>query len=200
MRTGVIDWQVKAMSIPGETLCGDQHAVVMGAMGGIVAAIDGSGHGADAALAGTMAAASIEANRNEGSLVSIVRKCHDQLQQTRGAALSLAMFENDSPTLTWIGVGNVTGVVLHDKTESGPRMETLLLRAGVVGKQLPPLMTATVTLGRGDLLLFATDGIDRNFSQAINVKAPLEKVIQDTIGGYRTGSDDALILAARYVG
>lgn len=200
MRQGAIDWQAKVVTLPGETECGDHFAVVEGATGILVAAIDGVGHGANAAVAGKTAVSCLEACRDETSIDSIVAKCHDHLQHTRGAALSLAVFERNKPNLTWVGVGNVAGVLLRDGPGHTRRMESLLLKAGVVGKQLPPLFAATLALNRGDLLLFATDGIDRTFTDRVNVKSPLEKTVQDVISGYRTGADDALVLGARYLG
>lgn len=200
MRLGDIDWQAKVVSLPDETECGDQFAVVEGARGFVVAAIDGVGHGANAALAGKAAAACVEACRNDSSVEAIIRKCHESLQETRGAAISLALFEKGKPNLTWVGVGNVLGILLREGPGHVRRVESLLLKAGVVGKQLPPLFATTLALNRGDLLLFATDGVDRAFSEAVNVKSPLEKTVQDVIIGYRTGGDDALVLGARYMG
>jgi negative regulator of sigma-B (phosphoserine phosphatase) len=200
MRQGAIDWQAKVVTLPGETECGDQFAVLEGAAGLLVAAIDGVGHGANAALAGKTAVSCLEACRNDTSVDSIVRKCHEHLQQTRGVALSLAVFEQNKPKLTWVGVGNVAGVLLRDGPGHTRRMESLVLKSGVVGKQLPSLFAATLALNRGDLLLFATDGINRTFADAVNVKSPLEKTVQDVIAGYRTGDDDALVLGARYMG
>jgi len=50
--------------------------------------------------------------------------------------------------------------------------ESLLLRAGVVGSQLPALQATVLPIARGDALFFATDGVRSDFS----VPSPLERI------------------------
>ena len=61
--------------------------------------------------------------------------------------------------MTWLGVGNVEGVLIRADTRATPAAESVLLRGGVVGYQLPALQASVVPVSRGDLLILATDGI-----------------------------------------
>ena len=86
-------------------------------------------------------------------------RCHERLRDTRGVVLSLGLFATGS--LTWLGVGNVDGVLV--RSGSGAP-EQLLVRSGVVGRRLPSLELSRLTVARGDTLILATDGIDQGFA------------------------------------
>jgi len=49
----------------------------------------------------------------DDSLVSLVQKCHEALRPTRGVVLSLALIDFQLGTLTWLGIGNVQGVLIR---------------------------------------------------------------------------------------
>src|SRR5262249_52503643 len=84
----------------------------------------------------------------------------------RGAAMSLASIDTRRATLTWIGVGNVQGVVLHSDAPPGrPAASALLTRGGVVGSAMPQLRAEVLPFNPGDVLFFATDGVDGAFSR-----------------------------------
>src|SRR2546430_17502317 len=70
-------------------------------------------------------------------------------------ALFRFSFNARRSTMSWIGVGNVAGVLLHREAML-PRGESLLLRPGVLGAELPPLYAPVLAVARGDLLSLAT--------------------------------------------
>ncbi|HEX4622651.1 MAG TPA: SpoIIE family protein phosphatase, partial [Myxococcaceae bacterium] len=145
---------------------GDVHLVVPFDGGVLVALLDGLGHGREAAAASASAAAVLEANAGEPA-PSLVRRCHFSLRHTRGAVMSLASFNWREGAMTWIGVGDVEAVLLRAPDPPGRSDETLSRRGGVMGFQLPPLRSDTLTLCSGDTLIMATDGIRTAFSQGI---------------------------------
>ena len=65
--------------------------------------------------------------------------------------------------MTWLGVGNVQGVLMRADAQKGSVQEVLLLRGGVVGSQLPALQAAVLPIAKGDTLVFATDGVRGEF-------------------------------------
>lgn len=197
MSSATLSWSSAASTMPGETESGDRGLVCPVPEGLLLAAIDGLGHGVDAAQAARVAAEILERYAGE-PVIALFKRCHDALLSTRGAAMSLALINTVCGTLTWLGVGNVEGVVM--RADPGLPNERLLLRSGVVGYQLPQLQTAVVTLNPGDTLIFTTDGLLHGFEQMVNTDAPLKVVAERILSAANKGIDDALVLVARYGG
>src|SRR5437879_5367664 len=154
----VIDWGVATLAHAGEKESGDLHLVKQVGRGVLVAAVDGLGHGAEAAAAARAAVAALDRYAEE-SLSPLVRRCHEALAGSRGVVMSLAYLGGVQPSLTWLGVGNVEGLVLHAAPNRRPARASLVTRGGIVGgAELPPLRTDVVPMAPGDLLIFATDG------------------------------------------
>jgi hypothetical protein len=151
----------------GETESGDQFVAQSIPQGFLVAVVDGLGHGRRAAVVARTAVETVRGHAGE-SLVSLVERCHKGLRGTRGVVMSLASLSEQGQNLTWLGVGNVRGVLLHAAAGSHRRHRSLLLRGGVVGYRLPPsLRPTTIPVGRGDTLVVATDGVDEVFAEEI---------------------------------
>jgi len=68
---------------------------------------------------GRAGGADVERHSSE-PLVEIVKRCHQSLLPTRGVALSLARWEARDRVLTWIGVGNVDGLLLNGQGGKAP--------------------------------------------------------------------------------
>ncbi|HKA33141.1 MAG TPA: SpoIIE family protein phosphatase [Candidatus Binatia bacterium] len=194
----MIEWGVAHAALAGEPKCGDCHLVKGFAGGALVAVLDGIGHGAEANRAAE-AAASILAERPDDSIVSLVKRCHDALRGTRGVVMSLASFNFAQRMMAWCGVGNVEGLLVRSETANPPR-ESLLLRAGVLGHQLPALHSAVVPVVPGDTLIFTTDGIRHCFDLSRPYDQPPQKIADDILTQDSKGTDDSLVLVARYIG
>lgn len=193
-----IECGVAASVLPGQTEMGDRHVFVQLKNGALVAVIDGLGHGQGAAAAAKMAVAVLEDNAKE-SVIKLVRLCHEKLKATRGVVMSLAHFNSAEDTITWLGIGNVEGVLLHRNRYGRVAREGLPLRGGVVGDRLPPLMASIVPVTRGDTLIFVTDGVRPNFAD--NFRADSVQATANTVlANFGRGTDDALVLVARYSG
>jgi phosphoserine phosphatase RsbX len=196
----ILDWAVAAGRRPGQERSGDAHAVVHGADGAVLlAAVDGLGHGGEAAAAAERATATLERFPNE-SVVSLARRCHRALQGTRGAVMTLVRVSPQDETLTWLGVGNVEALLLRHGAGIGPRRESVLMRGGVVGYQLPPLGATVHALNRGDWILLATDGIRPEFREGPIAEDDPQRLADRILAAYRRPDDDALVLVARYRG
>ena len=192
----LIEWGVAQEILPGQQQSGDHYLVKTLRQGVLLAVVDGVGHGQDARRAAELAIRSLE-EMNTGSLIPLVRRCQATLQGTRGVVLSMAFFNGQDGTMSWLGVGNVEGVLLRKQGE--PRRESLLLRAGLVGAHLPPLSAATVPVSPGDLLILSTDGVRGGFTESLNLNGPAQETAQHILGHHWRNTDDALVLVARYV-
>jgi len=195
----IIEWGNASLTLAGEVESGDKHVVKVFPHGALLAVMDGLGHGKEAAAAANLAARILQTANNE-SLISLLKRCHECLRSTRGVVISLAAFNAVEETMTWVGVGNVEGVLLRADPAVDPRYESLVLRSGVVGSRLPLLHGTIVPVMRGDTLIFATDGIRREFTQGLALGDGPQQLADKILGRYAKRTDDALVLVARYVG
>ena len=197
----LIDWGVAAVALPGEAESGDLHLVRPVAGGVLVAVVDGLGHGAEAATAARLAVAALAPNAHESPL-SLFERAHQALKGTRGVVMSLACFRHADPSLTWLGVGNVEGLLVHavDASRAARARKSLVARGGIVGSVLPRLRPEVLPLTAGDTLIFATDGIREGFVDGLPADATPQQQADHILARHRKGTDDALVLVARYRG
>ena len=85
-------------------------------------------------------------------------------------------------------------------SESGYQQQHLILRSGVVGQRLPKLQTFANRIERGDMLIFATDGISPDFAEHVRIDARVEEIADGIVSRYCKRTDDALALVVRYLG
>jgi negative regulator of sigma-B (phosphoserine phosphatase) len=133
-------------------------------------------------------------------LIELMRRCHEELRRTRGAVLSMASFDLRASTMTWLGVGNVEGVLFRADGPPGARRDSLLLRGGVVGYRIPPLRPAEYQLGSGDLLVLATDGVRTNFSACAPIELAVQEIADAILARHGKATDDAMVVVVRYLG
>jgi negative regulator of sigma-B (phosphoserine phosphatase) len=196
--SSLIEWSVAEQALPGQNESGDRYVVKRLREGTLLAVVDGIGHGEDAAHSAELAVSVLE-GAGAASPITLLRRCQDRLRGTRGAVLSMAWLSPADDTMTWLGIGNVTGVLLRREAYGIARQESLLLRAGVVGAQLPYVSASVLPLSFGDTLIFATDGIRAGFADNLNVNASTQEIAQHIIERHLRKTDDALVLVARYV-
>lgn len=199
MKASLIEWGVAALTLPGQAESGDRHVVQPFRGGLLVAVVDGLGHGDEAAAAARIAITALERHADH-PVIPLLESCHEHLRSTRGAVLSLASFDGVEGTMTWLGVGNVEGQLVRADPDANPRHESLLLRGGVVGRQLPPLHPSIIAIMPGDTLIFATDGIGGEFARGVTASDPPQETADRILARYGKRTDDALVLVARYVG
>jgi phosphoserine phosphatase RsbX len=200
VKTGPIEWAVAELARPGQTESGDQYVAMEIPGGAIVGVVDGLGHGAEAANASKIAVRSIERHGGE-PVIKVMQQCHQSLAGSRGAVISVAAFNAAEETMTWLGVGNVEGLLLRAQAAVNPPRELLLVRGGVVGVHLPALAAAIVPVARGDTLIFATDGVRSEFLDVVRSHRDAPSLLADRIlERFGRGTDDALVLVVRYLG
>ncbi|HEY1086237.1 MAG TPA: SpoIIE family protein phosphatase, partial [Archangium sp.] len=171
--------------------------------GALLAVVDGLGHGPSAELAARTAVDALRAAPRR-SVEELVHACHEGLKRTRGAVMSLASFDVARSTMTWVGVGNVEGVLLRRDGIEVQR-ERLFVRGGIVGQALPTLRPGTVAVSRDDVIVFATDGLDSSFidarlAQEVLRGEEVELMARRLLEQHARERDDALVLVGRYRG
>lgn len=195
--TGLVEWSVAGRPVPGERRSGDRALVLAQGDAALVAAVDGVGHGDAAARAAGRAVGALRGGR--GDVVALARRCDEALRGGRGAAVGLAVMRGDG-TLTWLGVGDITGRLVPGGELSPRGGHCLASHAGIAGDTLPPLRPATIPLRRGDLLVLATDGVDRAFADDLVATGSCAQIAARVLRTHARDTDDALVVAARYLG
>ncbi|MDB6065736.1 MAG: hypothetical protein JWR26_1944 [Pedosphaera sp.] len=194
-----VDWGLAARTLPGAATSGDLHLVKAVDNRILFAVVDGLGHGIKAAMAAKTAVSVINKYASD-SIGSLVKRCHGTLMMSRGAVMTLASLDVPAARLSWLGVGNVEGVLLRGDAAAIPSSERLLLHGGLVGYQLPKLQVRSLRVSPGDLLVLATDGIDASFAHDPGMNEPAAKFAGRILKNHFKGNDDALVLAMRYLG
>jgi phosphoserine phosphatase RsbX len=194
-----VEWSVAKMCRRGEATSGDLAVVNVLPGGALVAGVDGLGHGAAAARAARRAGEVVRTSPDR-DLALLMERCHIALRGTRGAAISLAFISASGGGMTWVGVGTVEGrVVSSDPGATRPK-GSLALGRGLPGHELPAVRTAALEVRPGDVLLFATDGVDPSFAEALDLSGSTDAITERIMARHRKPTDDALVVAVRYLG
>jgi negative regulator of sigma-B (phosphoserine phosphatase) len=185
-------------ALEGERRSGDRAVLVGYAGGALVAAIDGLGHGAEAADAAA-AAASVLVTHPGDDLAHLVERCHRALRRTRGVVMTVAWFDLDAARMRWTGVGNVEGRLVRAVVDGPARpTEGALTKGGVVGYNLPSVKVTTTGLEDGDVIVLATDGISSGFAQDIATGGSAQQIADRILAAHGRSADDALVVVVRY--
>ncbi len=199
MMLPLVEYGVANFSLPGHEESGDHFLICPNRDGVLIAAMDGIGHGVEAANASKAAAAVFTAWVDE-PIISLVERCHEELRSTRGVVVSLASIDSAHGMMTWLGVGNVQGALMRAGADKGTMQETLLLRGGVVGARLPSLQAAVLPVERGDTLIFATDGVRPQCFESLSALESPQRAADRILEHYQNWKDDALVLVVRLSG
>lgn len=194
-----IEWGVASRCRRGEATSGDLAVVNLLADGALVGAVDGLGHGVDAAHAARRVRDVLRESPGH-DLVVLVERCHRALRGTRGAALSLAYLSPSKSTVTWLGVGNVEGRVIEGQPSAKSPKGSLAVASGVPGHVLPRLSPTTVEICPGDVLVLATDGIGSTFADFLELSGSPEEISERIVDQHWKITDDGLVLVVRYLG
>ena len=194
----ILEWSCSARPFAGEPVSGDRALVDISGARALALAVDGVGHGSEAARASDRVASVVSQSAGT-DLVALLERCHGALAETRGAALSVACLDARCATLTWLGVGSVEGRLVRARRRYHGH-ESLLIAPGIVGHTLPALRPSTFAVSRGDVLMFATDGVDPSFADALAPAGSCRAMAERAVRRHARETDDALVLVVRYLG
>jgi len=190
---------IAAHPLGAQSPSGDRHVLCAFPGGVLVGVLDGLGHGVEASEAARIASETLVKHADE-SLVSLISRCHERLRHERGVVMSLASFLDGQGLMSWVGVGNVEGLLLRGDRQADRAAQFLLVRPGVVGVRLGSLKSSVLPVGPGDTLIFATDGIRPGFAEFVGRSLPVQKVADQILLHHSKGTDDALVMVVRYRG
>ncbi|HZD66304.1 MAG TPA: SpoIIE family protein phosphatase [Acidimicrobiales bacterium] len=184
----------------GEETSGDLWAVVAMEDAVLLAVVDGVGHGPPARVAARRAV-EVLGERPDQPADALLSRCHRSLVETRGAAVTVATLGFSTPAVSWLGVGNVAGVVVQATAWGTRTMASAPLHGGIVGYQLPPLRApGALGVRPGDLVALASDGITGGFGEGLRLDRAAYDLAEDILARSGTDTDDALVLVARHRG
>ncbi|MGH2683157.1 MAG: PP2C family protein-serine/threonine phosphatase [Actinomycetota bacterium] len=165
----------------------------------MAAAVDGLGHGPEAARAASAAEQILRGSAGEPAH-RLIERCHQGLKRSRGVVMTVACFDATEDTMTWLGVGNVEGRLIRRSDEGGIHHESMVPQAGIVGYRLPALRSVTLPVRRGDVLILATDGIRGGFADPRDLSRTPKEIAERILEVEDKGTDDALVVVVRYLG
>ena len=114
--------------------------------------------------------------------------------------MSLARFDATDSSMTWLGIGNVSGLSIHVDDDELPGQEVLLMRSRVVGGALPALRASVIPISsEGDTLILTTDGVADGFLDEITISDPAQKIADRILSTHTKGTDDAMVLVAHFL-
>ena len=149
-----------AVTVPlrGETANGDAYAMRERADGWTAIVADGLGHGPEAAKASEEALRLFRQHRDRPP-AAILSAIHAGLSHTRGGAVSVARYAQDTGILTFTGIGNVQGAVV-----SGPVTKRTVSLAGTAGHAARRIQEFEYPMRPDDLFVLCSDGIATGWS------------------------------------
>jgi negative regulator of sigma-B (phosphoserine phosphatase) len=195
----VLERGVAGLAHEGEGRSGDLSVFAPSQRGGMVAVIDGLGHG-DAAADAAEAAADVLRDEVERPAQELLELCHQELRRTRGAVMTLAWFDLEARTMEWTGVGNVEARFVRAGDTGDARHASPVVLGGVVGFNLPKVRLGTLPLEPGDAVVLATDGVTADFSVSLESGVGAQELADRVLARHGKGTDDALAVVVRYLG
>jgi negative regulator of sigma-B (phosphoserine phosphatase) len=195
----VLERGVAGLAHAGERRSGDLAVFAAYPGGGLVAVIDGLGHGDPAADAAEAASAILHEHTSLPPQ-ELLGRCHEALRRTRGAVMTLAWFDVSEGTLRWTGVGNVEARLVRGGDGRGARFDSPVVLGGVDGYNLPRVRVGTLPLGAGDAVVLATDGVAADYSVSLESGVEAQALADRILERHGKGTDDALAAVVRYLG
>ena len=179
--------------IAGEPESGDDAALLRTPQALLVAVADGLGHGPEAREASARAMAVV---RGGGEPRALLYRCHQALQDTRGAVMAVARLDHAAGVLTHAGAGNITSHLYRPRASRRFAPASCVL--GARGPE-PRLREDCEPLVPRPLLVMFTDGV----SARADVSEDLELLRQHPVVvahqllvRHGRATDDALVLVA----
>ncbi len=154
--------QIAGMAVPypGERFCGDAWTVHRTPERTVALAVDGLGHGWEAAEAAQEAVATFRKRADSGP-GDILGYVHDALKKTRGAVAAVAEIRPRDKTLVYAGIGNIAAVVL-----SGGASRSLVSHNGTLGVTIARIQEFKSDWPSDAVLVLHSDGLQSRWDLA----------------------------------
>lgn len=152
--------EIGAVSLPkaGETVPGDDWAMMADDHRATVLVADGLGHGPEAARA-ARAATSVLREHPLDPPEGLIGRCHEALTPTRGAAVATARIDPGSGQGSLAGVGNISA-----RVQVGARQRNLVSHNGTVGHNVRRIQEFAFPFPADALLILHSDGLNTHWN------------------------------------
>ena len=147
-------WGAVCVPVGGETESGDGWAVQAQCERICFLAVDGLGHGPQAAEAAQAAMRVFRERAAQDGAQELLESIHAALRGTRGAAAAVAVLDTGRQELVYAGIGNIAGAIV-----AGTDSHNLVSLSGIVGHQMRRAQTFTYACPSGALLILHSDGL-----------------------------------------
>ncbi|HEV7509306.1 MAG TPA: SpoIIE family protein phosphatase [Thermoanaerobaculia bacterium] len=185
MKTGGFSRPYKGLSICGDSFVIEEREGTM-----LVAVIDGLGHGYESSVAAERASEVIR-DLADKSVEAILRRCHEELRITRGAAIGVLKVDAEGAG-EFCGIGNIEVQSLNGQAPS------IFCLAGIVGHNLRSFKVMSVTMKPGDIYCLMSDGISTRGNLKSCLPGPPETVARRIVEHWGREHDDATALVVGF--
>jgi anti-sigma regulatory factor (Ser/Thr protein kinase) len=151
-------WGGVSLPVKGEQECGDHWAVIRHGEQITMLVADGLGHGPVAAAA-ARAAVGCFRERFDLNLEELMRRLHEALLATRGAAAALARIDLMEKQVDYVGVGNIAGTLF-----SSGAVRKMVSHNGTVGHNMRKVQQFRYPFQGTPLVLMHSDGLQTSWS------------------------------------
>jgi len=174
----------------GASVCGD--AVFIGPdEPGLVAVVDGLGHGPEAANAAHAFVKFVELHR-AGPLDATLHEASRSIAHTRGVAAGLVQLSRSERTLRFAGVGNIE-VKARCREAVHP-----VCASGIVGRPLRRVTVYEYATFPGDTVALMTDGVSTRFELCdLDLRQSAQVLAETILSRFGKHTDDATCVVMR---
>jgi hypothetical protein len=174
----------------GLSICGDSFVIEERDGTVLTAVVDGLGHGYESSVAAERASEVIR-DLADKSVEAILRRCHEELRITRGAAVGVLKVDAQGAG-EFCGIGNIEVQSLN-----GPPPSVFCL-AGIVGHNLRSFKVMSVTMKPGDIYCLMSDGVSTRGNLKSCLPGPPETVARRIVEHWGREHDDATALVVGF--
>ena len=179
---------------PGEQVCGDHWSFGETANSRTILLADGAGHGIEASRAAETAVQAFLAHADAPS-TEVVERIHRALMPTRGAAVALARIDDAARMVRYVGVGNISGVLVADDG-----FRHMVSHNGTAGHLAPRIREFTYSFVANPFVILHSDGLTSRWG--LDSYPGLASQHPSLVAGvllrdHRRGRDDASVVAMR---
>ncbi len=167
----------------GLSICGDSFVLEESGGGLLAAVVDGLGHGYESSVAAERASEVIRELADQ-SVDSILRRCHQELRVTRGAAVGLLKVAAGGEG-EFCGIGNIEVQALNGQPPS------VFCLAGIVGHNMRSSKVMRVTMKPGDIYCLMSDGVSTRGNLKSCLPGSPEVVARRIVEHWGRDHDDA---------
>jgi len=189
MQFGVIN-----KPLEGEVACGDTYFIKEFGSKVLVSVIDGLGHGINAAISAKKALTYIK-NNYKKSLTEIIKGCHEELKNTRGAVIGMVLVDFDRSVLIYSGIGNI-----EVRIKSIINIRPISIN-GILGNNFKMIRVEEFPYHREDIIILYSDGISSEFD--LDRYPPQffrqhpQKIAEKIASEFERKNDDVTIVVAK---